>query len=72
MKCLKINFMKVMNMEVRRKCLPYFERCGQGGVQSHFNGNFKNFNRIFALHNDLYSIFEDTLGVWELRPVATW
>ena len=22
--------MKVMNMEVRRKCLPYFERCGQG------------------------------------------
>ena len=31
MKCLKINFMKVMNMEVRRKCLPYFEQCGQGG-----------------------------------------
>jgi len=43
-----------------------------GGVQSHFNGNSKNFNRTFAFHNDLCSIVEDTLGVWELRPVATW
>ena len=41
-------------------------------MQSHFNGNSKNFNRVFAFHNDLCGIIEEALGVWELWPVATW